>query len=127
MKIITLPSSSLIRKAIGFGVIGVLGYMLSSVLHPIALIFAISFSLYLVLEFSSQVTNIPTVVDFRSEQEVVEDTIKQINNGRVEMIIQLNSGQISSRDANDSLFIIDNIEKKVLIGLPQGNYNNDLV
>lgn len=142
MKNFNLASSKFFRKAIGFLLIGLASYFsigyVNTNFEVFIFLIALTFSMYLVLEYSTYGTDEYISVDFRNEEEKHLDEIqrqKDLVKGAVNhLLMEASMGNISKRSLEERLELIEVIKIKIDKGslLPSGNYaelpsNNEYV
>ena len=121
MKSFNLATEKFFRNAIGFLLLAVGNWFIidkiNTNLEVLMYLFANTFSLYFIMEYSSFGTDEWVTIDFRSEAEKVEQEqsrkIKLINAAKENLIMEAATGNIKMKDLKERIEILNILELKL--------------
>jgi hypothetical protein len=134
MKNFNLASNKFFRKLIGFIILGIIVYFsidyIESNLEVLIFLFGITFGIYFILEYAAHGNDEWVSIDFRSEQEKEDDEVnrkfKLLEAAKENLILEVASGNLNRREAEERLegllFLEQKMNTKLLTSPKQEEY-----
>lgn len=121
MKSFNLATNKFFRKAVGFILLAIANwYIIDKIntnLEVLMYLFANAFSLYFIMEYSSYGTDKYITLDFRSEEEKINDEhnrkFKLINAAKENLIMQVVTGELRLEQIENRLEALNILEVKL--------------
>ena len=121
MKSFNLATNKFFRKAIGFLLLGIGNWFIidkiNTNLEVLMYLFANTFSLYFIMEYSSYGNDEWVTIDFRDEQEKVDDEhnrkTKLLSAAKENLIMQAATGELRMQEVQSRLETLQMLELKL--------------
>jgi len=135
MKNFNLATNKFFRKFIGFLIVAIANYyVIESVdtnLKVLMFLFANAFGVYFIMEYSSFGTDEWVSLDFRDDNQKIEDEYNRKRNlleaAKENLILQVATGELSKRSAEERLDALIMLEHKMYVEPVLLNQQNDYV